>query len=369
MKIKVRLNAKNDNLASVDGRGQTVDFLYLFNGNKQQGQEPTQIDYTTLYDTREENDGVFFMNYSKNAKGNIGQELKSPTGIGLFKVSRYNEVSIYKREVWDYELNNTGGITVTGGEALYHPVIVRGTDVEYYDYNIANGRTYEYVAYPYGYSDAGGAESQITAQYAYIKTRWNFWSVTELHPDPSDPKHYTASPSDVWLFKYNISTGETTQNLGKTQQNNLTAFPTFSHGPLNNLSGSVTALLGSEMTNYDLAAKKQVLNIQEGGRVPEGDRWLSIVDLSLNGYTERKKNFPQLTSNQRIDMLQQWRNIAFSGNPKLLRDIKGQAFLVQIISSSNTTNQNWTKMPESITFNWVQIGSLEGVRITNKEAQ
>lgn len=360
MKIKVRLNAKNDNLASVDGRGQTVDFLYLFNGNKQQGQEPTQIDYTTLYDTREENDGVFFMNYSKNAKGNIGQELKSPTGIGLFKVSRYNEVSIYKREVWDYELNNTGGITVTGGEALYHPVIVRGTDVEYYDYNIANGRTYEYVAYPYGYSDAGGAESQITAQYAYIKTRWNFWSVTELHPDPSDPKHYTASPSDVWLFKYNMQPGEQTYNMKKTQQENLSRYPKVSVGTPNYVGSTITCLLGSEFVSYDLRRSEKY-------PFYENNSWyVGEKNFSGGGYVEQLRYSQRLTSNQKCDMLNAWRKVCSSGNPKLIKDIKGQKFLAQIISASNTPNQNVAYIPDSVTFQWIEIGDADAVTITSE---
>ena len=349
--VNIKINVAEHDLAHKH-ISQQVDFLYAFDGRSQDDIIPTKESYVDLLGNNE--DVLIAMNYTSQST------VKSPVGESSVGAKQFTKVTVYKREIW----NNEG---VEEGESIYHPVAIN-TDASYIvDYNIANHRTYEYIAYPsVGVQDS---TKEIKAAKRYLRTNWGYWSLVELHPSETEDKVFWAEPSDVWLFKYNISTGETTQNLGKTQQNNLTAFPTFSHGPLNNLSGSVTALLGSEMTNYDLAAKKQVLNIQEGGRVPEGDRWLSIVDLSLNGYTERKKNFPQLTSNQRIDMLQQWRNIAFSGNPKLLRDIKGQAFLVQIISSSNTTNQNWTKMPESITFNWVQIGSLEGVRITNKEAQ
>ena len=36
-----------------------------------------------------------------------------------------------------------------------------------------------------------------------IKTNWQGWSITELH-ETDDPKVFTASPKDVWKFKYNI---------------------------------------------------------------------------------------------------------------------------------------------------------------------
>ena len=62
-------------------------------------------------------------------------------------------------------------------------------------------------------------------------------------------------------------------------------------------------------------------------------------------------------------MLQQWRKVAFSRNPKLLRDMKGQGWIVQIISSSNTTSNYIKNQPDTISFSWKQIADIEGAVI------
>jgi hypothetical protein len=46
------------------------------------------------------------------------------------------------------------------------------------------------------------------------------------------------------------------------------------------------------------------------------------------GYIEKMPFSDQLTSNQKVDMLEAWRKICYSGNPKLLKDSKGQKFLI-----------------------------------------
>jgi hypothetical protein len=43
----------------------------------------------------------------------------------------------------------------------------------------------------------------------------------------------------------------------------------------------------------------------------------------VGGYTESFPFSEQLTSNQKVDMLEKWREICYSGNPKLLKDAKG----------------------------------------------
>lgn len=47
----------------------------------------------------------------------------------------------------------------------------------------------------------------------------------------------------------------------------------------------------------------------------------------------------------------------YSRNPKLLRDIKGQGWIVQILASSNRTKNYYPETPDTISFQWKQIGS------------
>ena len=85
------------------------------------------------------------------------------------------------------------------------------------------------------------------------------------------------------------------------------------------------------------------------------------------GYTERLPFSSRLSSNQQIDMLEAWRKVCYSGNPKLLKDNKGQKFLIQIVSASNTPSlDNEGRMPETINFSWVEIGSAKNITVTGQ---
>jgi hypothetical protein len=67
-----------------------------------------------------------------------------------------------------------------------------------------------------------------------------------LHP--TDDKYtFKASEEDVWLFKYNHTPSSQKHNFVKSEQRNLSAYPRFSQGTQNNISGEVSCLLGSEI--------------------------------------------------------------------------------------------------------------------------
>ena len=63
-------------------------------------------------------------------------------------------------------------------------------------------------------------------------------------------------------------------------------------------------------------------------------------------------------------MLRKWREIAFSPNPKLLKDIKGQSWIVQVISNNNTPQNFYKNQPDTISFSWKQIDDVDNIVIT-----
>lgn len=348
MRIRFNINKKRNDKALTQN---TVDFFYGYGNLHAQNGVPTQRPYLTT-DTQEglivEEDPLLVgMNYTNDNEEVNGQQMASPAGISQGESTTFQKASIYKREVWD-----------GGGESVYSPVALDSTATGLYDYNIANNRSYEYMIYPEFASKEGAS------LFAGASTNWQNWSLTELHPVVGQKKQFTASNSDVWIFKYNVEPAEQTQNISKTQQDNLTAYPKFSHGLKNNIGSSITCLLGSEMVPFTfVTSKKEYKEISPG---VWGWKTVPISPAtSSGGYTEQMPFTNRLTSNQRIDMLNAWRQVAFSGNPKLIKDRKGQKFLVQITGSSNTTQDTWTNMPDTISFTWVEIGSLEGVTITS----
>mgnify|MGYP002624216881 CR=1 FL=1 len=51
-------------------------------------------------------------------------------------------------------------------------------------------------------------------------------------------------------------------------------------------------------------------------------------------------------------------------NPKLLKDVKGQSWIVQITSNQNTPMSHVQGQPDNISFSWVQIGDTKDIIIT-----
>lgn len=340
--------------ASTPNISQDVGFFYAFGGRESTGSSPPKLSYSSLFEDGGE-DILVAMNYTQESM------VKSPVGESATGGKAFSRITVYKREIWNEEGEGTG-------ETIYHPVVVNSQSIRVIDYNISNKRDYEYIAYPSTEGESSANVGELPEVARYVSVNWDFWSLTELHPVNGSTTQFTASPTDVWLFKYNVDSGEQTQNFSKSQIDNLTAYPTFVHSPKNNLSGSVTALLGSEMVSFELASKKYVLLTESNGSQKGKNLWVPTEAIHTGGYVERLRYTPRLTSNEKIDMLKAWREVAYSGNPKLLKDMKGQSFLVQITASSNTPNYSWNKMPDSISFSWTEIGSMDGVTITNPEA-
>lgn len=257
---------------------------------------------------------------------------------------------------------------------------------------------------------------------------WTLSDLHEVYG--SNGKSYTTSLNDTWRFKFNISPGQQTQNLSRVEQDTLGKYPRFSQGVKNAISGSVQCLLGRDIlpARYTTAIYKPVIyngddiawsankiyNIgdrvlrdqyyyeslrsnnegndpldhpdywQKGSKFGYERRWereainidgkeVPIVGptRNLGGYQERmlqsvRDAYNKATSNLSLDLLDKWRSFCYSGNPKLLRDAKGQRFIVQLTDTSNTTQETWNMRPEEISFNWVEIADANDITIVEE---
>lgn len=341
MKVRYTINKKREGAFIPYNE---VDFFYGYGKSVTSSRAPSKQTYSTLID--DVDTLLVGLNYTRGDSVNA-TVLGRGAGISQAPAPSFQQVSIYKREIWE-----------DGGEDTYSRVALHASTTGFYDFNVANNRTYEYLIYP-EFLDSEGATLS-----GGINVRWNDWSITELHPVSGNKKRFTAQPSDVWILKYNVEPTDQTQNISKTQQDNLTAYPKFSHGPKNHVTSSVTCLLGSQMLPYDfITSRYEYVEVSR-------DTWAwrsRKIDggYQAGGYTEAHPFVTRLTSNQQVDMLNAWRRVAYSGNPKLVKDRKGQKFLVQITDPSNTVADTWNKMPVTISFSWVEIGSLDDVIITS----
>ena len=339
---------------------------------------PEKINNANIQKVLDENlrSVIGLFNFEDVKKGGEIVATAAAEGVSNADQSLY-AVSVYKKEIW---YDREAGKSME--EPVWTPVALNESSNIIRDFNIGNNRYYKYVFRLVENKAGGGVEYQ-SGIIVPIKTSWQGWSITELH-ETDDPKVFTASPKDVWKFKYNISNGAQTQNVAKTQQDTLSRYPIFSHGVKNAVGGSVTCLLGREMINADYTNKEWVYEQDSNTSEPI---WTEINGSfkNLGGYRERLGRvqnfcgtnpdylsasvlgFRNLTSNEAVDMLDKWRDVCYSGNPKLLKDQKGQTFIIQITDPSNTTNESWEKMPEEISFSWIEIADAKDCRIIQAE--
>ena len=86
-----------------------------------------------------------------------------------------------------------------------------------------------------------------------VVTKGDCWSLVELIPEktnidaPIINHIYRVDNDNIWLFRYDVETGEQSQNLARNEFANLGQYPKFGFGRTNYASGSVSAQLGSEL--------------------------------------------------------------------------------------------------------------------------
>ena len=225
------------------------------------------------------------------------------------------------------------------------PVAINTQAPQIVDYNVAANHTYRYTAYPTDMNDTVFATTAINpnatgSDPSLVQTPMINWSIAELLPIgpttdiPSVKKEYQINKSAVWIFKFNVSTGENSQNIGRDQISNLAQYNKMAQGKRNYMSGSVSCYLGSELVRC------------------------------TGEYTEEPRFVPLTTSNKSIAMLKAWRKFVASKNPKLLKDRKGNKYIVQLTSVSDRVDDHVPCQPSFVNFSWQEIESTEDVLIT-----
>lgn len=240
------------------------------------------------------------------------------------------------------------------------------------DFNVKSGYSYQYVIFPGDYSSSmlrvpyiyanTGKTERGTSIYDQnngwrpfssrlskpVRSTLQYWSIVNLIPTQEDSQigtdisTYVADTDNVWMFKYQLENGSLTQNVSKNEFSTLGQYPKIGVGRKNFLSGSVSCYLGSE-----------------------------IIPLSKVGYIERtpaSRNVP-LSTNEKAFMVEKWRDLVATGTPKLLRDTKGQSWIVQIMDGTTTTNEAISIKPDTINFSWRQVADTNDVIIYARQDQ
>lgn len=293
--------------------------------------------------------------------------------------SYLKEFSIFRREykkLYRYNNGQREEKILIGNK--WDPVVLNlkateaSSAINLLDFNVKSGYSYQYVIFPGDYSTSmlrvpyiyanTGESKKGTSIYEQnngwrpfssnlskpVRSVLQYWSIVNLVPVHEDSQigtdigTYIADTDNVWMFKYQVENGSLTQNISKNELSTLGQYPKIGVGRKNFLSGSVSCYLGSE-----------------------------IIPLSKMGYIERtpaSKKIP-FSTNEKAYMVEKWRELVSTGTPKLLRDTKGQSWIVQIMDGTTTTNESISIKPDMINFSWRQIADTNDVIIYARQDQ
>ena len=337
-----------------------------------------------LYADYEENTPQYPSSISFN-RDDLCVEIEIKEASVYVEESAKSAIRVYKREIWCYQDRadddgrgeNTPWMLI-GENAL--------TGCIFKDYCVASGHHYEYLICRDIVVPGDGFAKEKWAQYLNIDVMYMGWSIVELHnPTKTNSGRttmYNAEPKDVWCFKYNVSTGAQQQNISKTQQETLGSYPRISVGNKNFVSGSVSCLLGREVIRADYRNDRYVYNgngewskdyvnnvfHNVGGYREDLSRYYSDGGCSLVYTNADDIGFRNLSSNQSVNMINAWKDVVYSGNPKLIRDEKGRMYIINITSGDVSVKESWISMPTEISFEWVEVEDANNVSVFENRA-
>lgn len=234
--------------------------------------------------------------------------------------------------------------------------IMRNGEYLFYDYNINNNNFYHYLCSIETETSEGPIYTiyqnrDETNELSYVETNWDEWSICDIiegDPDENNTISYMKTGS-IWRFKGNLTEEDLTQNTSVTIWDTLGKYPKISIGQKDYASGSVTCLLGdiTEFTRYRY-------NDNEGNLV-----YNYTEKIDLHGRYGRE-----------IEKINAWKEFCNNGNLKLLKDVKGHSWIVQITENpSYNIDIRAHSMPTTITFDWVEIEDTAGLSIISIETE
>lgn len=183
-----------------------------------------------------------------------------------------------------------------------------------YDFGVVNNTGYQYILF-------AETETSISAplqQEGYVDTNWWNWSLTGLTKSGSDTNVYYADTKNIWLFDTQLESSALQQNLDKYTIENFTQFPKIASGEKNYMSGSITAFLSN----------------------PYNSQYEDTV--------EQYNNFTKFIANE---------------NPKLLKDRKGNGWIVATINNSMEYVDASAEQITNVAFEFVQLDTLDDLNI------
>lgn len=254
------------------------------------------------------------------------------------------------------------------------------------DYNVVNNQYYHYMAWlefvaTKDETELSNAESE-TEYYCYedrdenynlrnLKTSFDRWSICDI--EESNEEGVYNKIGNTWILGLNMQNPEIAHNLSISAYDTLGRYGKISMGQKKYDSSNFTGLLGDmeEYTLYNIGSHDTQITgepsnefyMADGEPIKNNNYLLfNMNNKQIYRYTE-KINL-QSPYARETEKLESWKEFCANGNLKLLRDIKGNAWIVQIIDSPKSTIELSGNISQTtISFSWQEIEDISSYSI------
>lgn len=252
----------------------------------------------------------------------------------------------------------------TYSQPYYNYVCTLNGEIALRDYNIHNNDDYEYLAViGIGQSD-GSYTYQIYDnrddfdEKVLTHVNWDSWSICNIEETEDSPttKIYMKT-GGTWLLGLNLEGENLMQNMSVTSWDTLGRYPRVAIGQKNYESATFTGLLGR---------MKEIVSLNLKDSYKNGECEITEEVETDYRYTERINISNRY--GREVEKYQAWKEFCNDGELKLLKDVKGNSWIVQIVDNpSNSIANNIHSMPTTISFNWKEVLNTEDISIVEKE--
>lgn len=235
-------------------------------------------------------------------------------------------------------------------DQTYYDYVCGLTAEEYafIDYKVQANQWYHYLAAAQvpdlteGYRYLMFENKDSNGDLSYIKMRWDNWSIQDI--EDSDTENLYIKTGNTWLMNLNYVSNTVTQNTNVMSYETLGRFSKYGVGQKNYQSGTFNCLLG---------AMKEVYVYNEDNKV-----------LNYKNYQYTEKDNETSIYGRELEKLERWKEFVYNGKLKLLKDFKGNIWIIQIMSNPTyDINYQAGVMPTTISFEWQEVVDFSKVSV------
>lgn len=252
----------------------------------------------------------------------------------------------------------------------YYDYVCKISDgaTKFIDYNITTDNYYHYLA-AVEVTTSEGLEYKLYQNYTdetqtelnYLYVQWGDWTICDIEDSTEDGIYFKSG--DMWHLKYNMSDDMTnTMNTGVTMWETLGRYGKYSIGQKNFDSGSISCLLGDIDYYNDYSIKNKFKIDPKTGKLYESEEQDKIFNQRICGYNEKINKDSKY--GRHVEKEKAWKSFITNGKLKLLKDYKGNAWIVMV--QANPTYQVDYKsnlMETMVSFEWQEAEDVSKVAI------